>query len=57
MSNRKFVLKPKTKETVNKSIKFPVDLICRIEKIIAEKDVSFSSFVKQACEYALENEE
>lgn len=48
------------RETENKTVRFPVDLIDRIEKIMIEKDVSFSGFVIQACEYVvdeLENEE
>ncbi len=50
-----FQLKPDKKETENKSIRFPLDLIRRIEKAIAGKDVSFTAFVIQACEYALAN--
>lgn len=52
-----FQLKPDRKETENKSIRFPVDLINRIEKTIVGKDVSFTAFVIQACEYALDNME
>ena len=52
-----FQLKPDRKETENKSIRFPLDLIRRIEKAITGKDVSFTAFVIQACEYALENME
>ena len=52
-----FQIKPGRKETENKSIRFPIDLINKIEKVIAGKDVSFTGFVIQACEYALNNME
>ncbi len=50
-----FQIKPNKKESENKTIRFPLPLIEKIENIIKSKDVSFSSFVIQACEYALEN--
>ena len=50
-----FQLKPDRKETDNKTIRFPVPLIEKIDNIIANQNVSFSSFVLQACEYAIEN--
>lgn len=50
-----FQLKPNKKETENKTIRFPVPLIDKIEKAIENQEVTFSSFVLQACEYALEN--
>ena len=50
-----FQLKPNKKETENKTIRFPVPLLERIDKAIENKDVTFSSFVIQACEYALED--
>ena len=37
--------------------RFPVSLITQIEDAIQNHDVSFSGFVLQACEYALENME
>ncbi len=52
---KNFEIKPNRKETENKTIRFPVPLIERIEKVITENDATFSSFVIQACEYALEN--
>ncbi|MGL9894699.1 YlcI/YnfO family protein [Enterococcus mundtii] len=55
MSN--FKIKPNRKETENKTIRFPVPLIEKIEEVIVENDATFSSFVIQACEYALENME
>ena len=48
-----FQLKPNRKESENKTIRFPVELIDRIDKEIVNQDVTFSSFVIQACEYAL----
>ena len=45
------------KETENKTIRFPLDLIERIEKAIRGQDTTFSRFVILACEYALKNME
>ncbi|MGN1301572.1 MAG: YlcI/YnfO family protein [Clostridia bacterium] len=50
-----FQIKPYKKETENKTIRFPIQLIDDIEKAIKNKDVTFSRFVIQACEYALNN--
>lgn len=50
-----FQLKANKKETDNKTIRFPLSLIERINEAIKEHDVTFSSFVIQACEYALDN--
>ncbi len=44
-------------ETENKTIRFPLPLINKIEDKINGKNVSFSRFVIQACEYALNNME
>lgn len=52
-----FQLKPNKKETENKTIRFPISLVNDIEKAIENQDVTFSRFVIQACEYALENME
>ena len=52
-----FQLKANKKETENKTIRFPLPLIIQIEQAITNKDVTFSSFVIQACEYALNNME
>ncbi|MGM5693680.1 YlcI/YnfO family protein [Streptococcus suis] len=52
-----FQLKSNRKETENKTIRFPVPLIEEIEKTIQNKDVTFSSFVIQTCEYALKDME
>ena len=50
-----FQLKPNRKETENKTIRFPVSLIEQIDTTIVGQEVYFSSFVIQACEYALKN--
>lgn len=50
-----FQIKPYKKETENKTIRFPIQLIEDIENAIKNKDVTFSRFVIQACEYALNN--
>ena len=47
----------KRKETQNKTIRFPKDLVERIEKQVTENDSYFSSFVIQACEYAVRETE
>lgn len=52
-----FQLKANRKETENKTIRFPIHLINQIDHAISssEEDITFSSFVIQACEYALEH--
>lgn len=50
-----FQIKSDKKETENKTIRFPLPLIDRINHVIKENDVTFSGFVIQACEYALDN--
>ena len=45
------------KESENKTIRFPLELIDRINMALVGSEVSFSSFVIQACDYALENME
>lgn len=52
-----FKIRHDRKETVNKTVRFPLELVERIEYGIAGEDVTFSSFVIQACEYALDNME
>ena len=52
-----FQLESNRKESENKTIRFPVALIEQIEKAIQNQDVTFSSFVIQACEYALQDME
>lgn len=50
-----FQIKPDREETENKSIRFSVELIEKIEKTIAGKNVTFTGFVIQTCEYTLKN--
>lgn len=50
-----FQIRPNRKETENKTIRFPIPLIENIEKAIQGQNVTFSRFVIQACEYALNN--
>lgn len=52
-----FRLNEERKETENKTIRFPLPLINRIEEELNNTNVTFSKFVIQACEYALENME
>ena len=50
-----FQIRTDRKETENKTIRFPLPLIESIEDVIKGKDITFSKFVIQACEFALEN--
>ena len=46
---------PKTPSSTNKSIRFPNDLIERVEDAIRGQDCTFSAFVLEAVRVALEN--
>lgn len=50
-----FRLNLEKKETENKTIRFPVSLIDKIESILSGTELTFSSFVIQACKFAIEN--
>ncbi len=50
-----FRLRDDRKETENKTIRFPLPLIEKIEENLENTNVTFSRFVIQACEYALNN--
>jgi len=50
-----FKIQPNKKESENKTIRFPLPLIERINQTLIGTYVSFSSFVIQACEFALDN--
>ena len=52
-----FQIRPNKKESENKTIRFPLPLIERIDEAIKGNDVTFSAFVIQAWEYALDNME
>ncbi len=47
-------IKSDRKETVTKTIRFPVDMMNRVEKILKDKDVSFTGFILQSIEYVLD---
>ena len=46
---------PYLPETVNKSIRFPVDVVEAVEKAIQGKSSNFSAFVAAATRLALKN--
>lgn len=46
---------PKTPSSTNKSIRFPNDLIERVEDAIRGQDCTFSAFAVEAVRVALEN--
>jgi len=49
-----FEFKPnKKRETINKTVRFPKELVEEIERQVSENDSYFSNFVIQACEYAV----
>ena len=50
-----FRLNEEKRKTENKTIRFPLPLINKIEKELSNTNITFSRFVIQACEYALEN--
>lgn len=50
-----FRLNEEKRETENKTIRFSLPLINKIEKELSNTNITFSIFVIQACEYALEN--
>lgn len=52
-----FEIKSNRRESENKTIRFPIEVIERVNEVITGKDVSFSNFVIQAVEYALDNME
>ena len=56
-SDMAFQIRPNKKESENKTIRFPLSLIERIDDAIKDNDVTFSAFVIQACEYTLDNME
>lgn len=46
---------PKIPATTNKSIRFPNDVIDKVEEVIRGTDCTFSAFVVEAVRVALEN--
>ncbi len=49
-----FCLEKERKETVNKTIRFPLPLVDEIEKYLFGTEATFSKFVIQACRYVIE---
>lgn len=49
------MFKVKKTEYVNKTFRFPTDLVKRLEVVAQNKNVSLNNLVVQCCEYALEN--
>ncbi len=50
-----FRFKYDKKESLNKTIRFPLPLVKRIEDVLVGTESTFSRFVIQACEYALDH--
>lgn len=50
----RFVRIPKTPPTVNKSIRFPTDVIEEVERTICGKECTFTAFVVEAVKIMLE---
>ena len=46
---------PSTPPTINKTIRFPGDLVEAVEKVIRGKDCTFSAFVVAAARMALDD--
>ena len=46
---------PSTPPTVNKTIRFPGDVVAEVEQVIQGKDCTFSAFVIAAVRAALED--
>jgi len=45
----------RTQETVNKTLRFPKNLLEKMSVIAQSEDVSLNSFIIQCCEYAIDN--
>lgn len=54
LNMKKFII-PSIPPTTSKSIRFPNDVIDKVEKALVGKDCSFSAFVIEAVKVALEN--
>lgn len=42
-------------ESMNKTVRMPIDLIQSLEELATSHDISFNQLVVQCCRYALEN--
>ncbi len=54
---REFKIPIKSKQTTNKTIRFPEDLIAEINRVTENKNCTFTAFVIAAVRYALANKE
>lgn len=52
-----FNLNIERKETINKCVRFPANLVKEIDNIANENNIAFSKFVIEACKYALKDME
>ncbi len=52
---REFKIPMKSKQTTNKTIRFPEDLIAEINRVTENKNCTFTAFVIAAVRFALEN--
>lgn len=57
MNEKDNFIVPVVPNTTNKSIRFPNDLIVRVENAIAGKESNFSTFVIAAVRFALDHME
>lgn len=55
MKMREFKIPMKSKQTTNKTIRFPEDLIAEINRVTENKNCTFTAFVIAAVRFALEN--
>lgn len=55
MNRKKSFRIPATPPTTSKSIRFPNDLLAKVEEAIKGTDCTFSAFVVEATRWALEN--
>lgn len=51
--NEKVFVVKQSQDMVNKTFRFPQELVERLEQVAKEQNVSVNSLVKQCCEYAL----
>lgn len=52
---REFKIPMKSKQTTNKTIRFPENLIAEINRVTENKNCTFTAFVIAAVRFALEN--
>lgn len=49
------MFKVKKEEFVNKTFRFPVELLRKLETLAQREDVSLNNLIVQCCEYALDS--